>query len=189
MIPSDFNGDGMLDVLVQSRRKANTAATIYFADRHEFTLSSVLSPTPDISCHLLLMDYNMDLLPDLFGINSVTGERGFWVNKGNGTFEFTSFPVASSSLNQMADPNSNAFVDIDGDCLADLVIFSKDATNQTIMEIWFLDGTTATLQQQITLPQGAGQVSFADLSKKKNLCFHPLQFYYVLINLLVIFFM
>lgn len=114
------------------------------------------------------MDYDMNLKPDLFGVTQ-SGERGFWINQGNGEFTFTAFPSQSSPLNPIADPNSNAFVDIDGDCLADLVLFSTNSNDQTVMEIWFLDGTTATLQQEIILPDGAGQVTFADLSKSKKI--------------------
>jgi len=164
VIPNDFNGDGMLDVLVQVRQAGTTQTTIYYGDRREFTSSYVLNPAPSINCQPLLMDYNLDLKADIFGVADGTQERGFWINQGD-AFTFEAFPN-TTALHPVADPNSNAFVDMNGDCLADLVIISEDETSGIqYMEIWFLTGTSLTLSQIIELPQGAGQISFADLDR------------------------
>ena len=88
IIPADFNGDGMLDVLVQSGigGSLSSSTTIHFGDRTEFTSSGAFAEPADSSVHLLLMDYNLDMKPDLFG-QAPNGTRVFWVNNGDGTFK------------------------------------------------------------------------------------------------------
>lgn len=153
----------MLDVLVETQQVNSSTATIYFGDRTQFTSNMRLTPAPDVQYQLLLMDYNMDLKPDFFGIYN--DERTFWVQQEDGSYSTVSFPNTDNmTLNPISQPNSNAFVDIDGDCLADLVLFSHNDT-ASYMEIWTLGGTTAHLVKIIQLPEGAGQVTFADIDR------------------------
>ena len=171
IIPADFNGDGMLDVLVQSGigGSLSSSTTIHFGDRTEFTSSGAFAEPADSSVHLLLMDYNLDMKPDLFG-QAPNGTRVFWVNNGDGTFNAVPFP-SQTELNPLAKPHSNAFVDINGDCLADLVIFSLNSTTGTkVMEIWTFNENQWNLDRLIPLPEGAGQVSFADFGASTSFC-------------------
>ena len=162
MIPSDYNNDGVLDCMVQTYNNGSSHAVIHYGDRIGFTSRYDIPNPPESTVPVLLMDYNMDLKPDFFGVNSA-GDRIFWVQQDDATFNQVPFP-STGTLNPISIPHSNAFVDINGDCLADLIIFSNDNTT-SYMEIWALDGTTATLNQTITLPQGAGQVTFSDLNR------------------------
>jgi hypothetical protein len=66
----------------------------------------------------------------------------------------------------LAIPNSNAFVDINGDCISDLVVVSQNPeTNAKTLEIWLNRKSKGfVLDTTYELPLGTGQVSFADFS-------------------------
>lgn len=64
VIPCDFNMDGNLDVLIQAKRGSKSTTTVYFGDRQQFSSTKELSIPSDVRYHLLLMDYNMDMVPD-----------------------------------------------------------------------------------------------------------------------------
>ena len=167
VIASDFNADGMLDILLQTSG-ANASSAVYLGNRDEFADPMTFDSPADSKLHFLLMDYNMDLKPDLFG-QTENGTRAFWVNNGDGTFTLQPF-TTTEALNPLASPHSNSFVDINGDCLPELVLFSANpTTNSTDMEIWLLDGSSVSLDRIIPLPQGAGQLSFADLGETRPL--------------------
>ena len=63
----------------------------------------------------------------------------------------------------MASPHSNAFVDINGDCLSDLVVVTQDTNNQ-VLEIFInTPGPNFVASDTVPLPIGAGQISWADI--------------------------
>lgn len=64
-------------------------------------------------------------------------------------------------------PNSNAFLDFDGDCHPDL-FFTEKVGNDTKFTIWIWNPANAKFERNKTygVPRGAGQVSFSDFSKK-----------------------
>jgi hypothetical protein len=67
----------------------------------------------------------------------------------------------------LANPHSSAFIDIDGDCLSDLVLHCRKpkSTIHTI-QIWLNRGAAGyKLAQTYDLPKGSGPLSFADMSE------------------------
>jgi hypothetical protein len=52
-------------------------------------------------------------------------------------------------------------VDITGNCLSDLIVFSMSGETK-MMEIWVNTGSAYVFNGSYPLPAGAGQVSFAD---------------------------
>jgi len=64
-------------------------------------------------------------------------------------------------LKALAFPVSNAFVDIDGDCLSDLFITSTDAKTNMV-ELWINKKGGFTLEKTYPIVRGAGQPVFAD---------------------------
>lgn len=64
-------------------------------------------------------------------------------------------------------PNSNAFLDFDGDCHADLFFTEKAEDGSTKFSIWVWNATSMKYERSRTYntPKGAGQVSFSDFSK------------------------
>ena len=154
VIPNDFNYDGYLDVLIHSCDNVTAELNIYFGDGGNFGSPLKLLPNPSTQ-QVLLMDVNMDLRGDIFGTDE-NGVRTYWINGANNTW--TSQNQTADELPAISSPHSNAFVDITGDCLSDLVVFNTDNN----MELWINTGTEYTLDIVYSLPVGAGQFSFAD---------------------------
>lgn len=67
----------------------------------------------------------------------------------------------------LANPHSSAFIDIDGDCLPDLVLHcSKSKSAGQSIQIWINKGDKGyQLAQTYDLPKGAGPLTFADMSE------------------------
>jgi integrin alpha FG-GAP repeat containing protein 1 len=159
LIPSDFNYDGKLDLLVQYSNGTDfSELSLYYGDgTGNWVGSTIVTPNPS-NQQLLLFDANNDMRVDLFGTDA-DGNRIYWINNDDNTW--TSVPQSTTALDPIASPHSNAFVDITGDCLPDLVVFSE-LNEIKKMELWINTGTAYVLNQTYPLPQGAGQVSFAD---------------------------
>ena len=64
---------------------------------------------------------------------------------------------------KISAPHSNAFIDINGDCLSDLILISEK-DDRKILEIWIADLHSGFIfDQSFFLPIGAGQISFFDI--------------------------
>ncbi|KAJ2355382.1 hypothetical protein GGF43_002715, partial [Coemansia sp. RSA 2618] len=72
----------------------------------------------------------------------------------------------STKMCQPASPHSSAFVDLDGDCLADLFIVCQGNEEY---QIWTNSGGGFVYSQTGKLPSGAGPVSFADMNADGSL--------------------
>ncbi|KAJ2711864.1 hypothetical protein H4R19_003045 [Coemansia spiralis] len=70
-------------------------------------------------------------------------------------------PANGTAMCRPSSPHSSAFVDLDGDCLADLFIVC--AGNEEY-QIWTNGPSGFTYSQTGKLPSGAGPVSFADMN-------------------------
>ncbi|GIX63218.1 T-cell immunomodulatory protein-like protein precursor, putative [Babesia caballi] len=125
------------------------------------------------SIHPLVLDINGDGLVDL--LCQTEDKRLFvWANQG-GTMlpfllehvPFCTFP--GSLQGYIPSPHSSAFVDIDGDCRADLVLLVQHE-NQRYLQIWQADNDQNRMKyfhdvkNDILLPKNHGQVYFADLN-------------------------
>lgn len=127
----DADSDGYIDILLSIRlpNSSFTGALLRGDGTGCVRLEQIL---PGITPDLLILDVNDDVHPDVF-FTSVEQERVFYLNDKAGRFlrktwrprlrDETCFPKVTS--------NSHAFVDIDGDCLPDLVV-----TTQCGMEVW-----------------------------------------------------
>ncbi|CAO3614596.1 unnamed protein product [Cunninghamella echinulata] len=61
-------------------------------------------------------------------------------------------------------PHSNAFVDLDGDCLADVVFVCENSDKSQTVQIWINQREEGfKLSQSFKLPTGAGPLTFADM--------------------------
>jgi len=134
--------------------------------------------------------------PDDPSIDFDATERAYWINvltTIDGVNQLA-FDVVAQNINSspssrysqpeltpsptLASPQSHAWVDLDGDCMADLVVTSQsqsgtdaDSTASTkFIEIWinhWRDGPT--LHSINPLPAGSGQLSFADVDSDGNM--------------------
>lgn len=65
-----------------------------------------------------------------------------------------------------SSPHSNAFVDLDGDCLADVVFVCENGDKSQTVQIWTNQREEGfKLSQSFKLPTGAGPLTFADMGK------------------------
>eukprot|EP01027_Heterolobosea_sp_BB2_P010513 GEZU01015426.1.p1 GENE.GEZU01015426.1~~GEZU01015426.1.p1 ORF type:complete len:555 (-),score=101.01 GEZU01015426.1:23-1447(-) len=108
---------------------------------------------------------------DLFGTSSSSGQRSFWLNDGHGQFIIEK--QGGSSLAPLAQGASSSFVDINGDCLADLVAISCPEEVKAVnpgcygnrtFEFWLNQKGSFALDSQISAPW-AGRPSFADFDR------------------------
>ncbi|KAK0567574.1 hypothetical protein OC844_000157 [Tilletia horrida] len=103
------------------------------------------------------------------------GSQGF-VRQDLPFFDKHGKPVSSSCL--LAHPHSSAFVDLNGDCLADVFLVCQSSSSSTLTyEIWIAvndlpssDSSSAlasgyVLSSTGNLPAGAGALSFADMDR------------------------
>lgn len=75
----------------------------------------------------------------------------------------TVFDKTTTDKCTWANPHSNAFIDFNGDCLADLIFVCQSGSQQSI-QIWINGRENGfKLAQQANLPSGAGPLSFADI--------------------------
>ena len=76
------------------------------------------------------------------------------------------YSVNDHGFPEFSIPNSNAFLDFDGDCHPDL-FFTEKVGNDTKFSIWIWNPENAKFERNKTysVPRGAGQVSFSDFSK------------------------
>ncbi|WFD04112.1 hypothetical protein MOBT1_002815 [Malassezia obtusa] len=183
VVPADFTYDGRLDVLVMAEPVARTPTTA--------PLTMLLWPsTPDglgtpqmlpgaAIAQPLTLDATGDLQTDLLGHAAAHAGSGapplsVWRNEfaRNGTFALDApqlFYDAPVPACQLAAPHSSAFVDLNGDCLADLflVCATQDPAQYTY-QIWTArkDGALQYyLAQTGDLPRNAGPLSFADMNR------------------------
>lgn len=158
--PGDFNYDGKLDVMVFGHTGPELSQTflkIYLGDRADLSIDPFFSTT-NITGQPLILDYNADLKLDLY--STYDDVRTFWVNEGQ-TFHME--PQGTSESSPISVPNSNAFVDLNGDCISDLVVTSIK-NNVSQFEFWINQDGGFKLDKVFKASVGAGQVTFADFN-------------------------
>lgn len=141
----DANADGLLDVLlIVHRSKTKHLGCVLLGDgTGKLAFDQII---PDVNPYSLIMDANDDMRSDIFFINP-KGERIFYINDPPGSFTryvwepYALMNSSSSSENcQATYPfNSNSFVDINGDCLPDLIV-----TTNCGMEVWLNQAANLT---------------------------------------------
>lgn len=131
----DANSDGFLDVLlsVQVQKDVFAGLILNGDGTGNLRFDQIL---PDVTPGMLIMDVDDDASQDIFLVTPL-GERLFYINNRQGTFTrkvWRPHDVPSKCM-PTAPFNSNAFVDLNGDCLPDLVV-----TTTCGMEVWFNHG-------------------------------------------------
>lgn len=128
----DFNSDGYLDVLlsVQVLGRSYMGVVLEGDGAGAMRFQQIL---PDVNPGMLVMDANDDMAPDIFFVSSL-GHRVFYLNDKLGTFRRKVWQPGDdlAHCKPTMPYNSNAFVDVNGDCLPDLIV-----TTTCGMEVWF----------------------------------------------------
>nr|XP_006813655.1 PREDICTED: T-cell immunomodulatory protein-like [Saccoglossus kowalevskii] len=182
VVPGDYDGDSRMDLLVLTKpltkAKDDTAPTsshIYWGITKQlaFDLKNT-TVSVDMFDQPLVMDYNADMVPDIFGADS-NGDRFFWSADPNSKHNRNIVPkpfsdeteTAQETLLPLRKPHSHIFVDLSGDLGADLLVTSVDS-GVTKFEQWIK--TNDKLQWDgtyIDLPSGnfahVGQSVYTDI--------------------------
>ncbi|KAI8983819.1 hypothetical protein BDB01DRAFT_790233 [Pilobolus umbonatus] len=170
VVPGDYNYDGHLDILVMGEENPENGGEIrmhiYCGDGNDtFQVDPIKLPSAIQSLPIVL-DINGDMRTDILGYSKDTNELSVWMNTGGSSlFNLTSASTVFNKVDtcQWAHPHSNAFVDLNGDCLSDLVFVCSDGHKQSI-QIWVNNKQEGfILSQEAELPPGAGALSFADI--------------------------
>jgi integrin alpha FG-GAP repeat containing protein 1 len=118
---ADWNNDGILDIIWIGTD--NIGRILYGNGNNQFENGPQLA---NLTADVLVMDANADLIPDLF----IPQKRAFYINSPPGNFTWTEWSVENVSC-QVSETSSAAFVDLNGDCLADLCFLSSCG-----LEVW-----------------------------------------------------
>ncbi|KAG0252825.1 hypothetical protein DFQ27_007823 [Actinomortierella ambigua] len=176
IVPGDFNHDGRLDVLVMGqenppgRPDSELQMRVYLGNSDNGWETQYITVPSSTAQQPMTFDLNGDMRTDLLGYaydgyQPANPQLSVWknvysVNNRERIFEVQPMQFAGEAAPKciLGDPHSSAFVDLDGDCLAD------PATGAQSWVIYVNDKEKGyTFSQSGSLPAGAGQVSFADM--------------------------
>ncbi|XP_052815066.1 T-cell immunomodulatory protein-like [Mya arenaria] len=173
VVPADFDGDLQMDVLVTFNEKEDdrsfVTGRIYWGDGGSLSKDENLQLSK-MTDQPLVMDYNADMIPDLFG-ESADGTRQFWIMSGsrNVTVVKMALPEGKEKFDPLWSPQTSAFLDINNDLTADMMVVSQ-AGGIPQLEYWInkngvltWDGKTIPVKIEGKEIQVYGQITFVDL--------------------------
>ncbi|OBZ75437.1 T-cell immunomodulatory protein [Grifola frondosa] len=177
VIPGDFTQDGKLDLLVlgQAPQRNTLSIQLYVASpQGGFDLHPVSAPA-SAQAQPIPMDFNGDLKIDLFGITSPSSSNApfkVWQNVWNSSQTISEIfnivdPQFTGAQCTLSNPHSNAAIDLNGDCLADIFLVCDDSdTKSKYFQIWVNNKDEGfALAQLGRLPQGTQSISFGDIDR------------------------
>eukprot|EP00906_Rhabdomonas_costata_P031059 RCo043901 len=180
---ADFDLDGRADLLASTQASADSTAlqhTLYL-QRSDGTVGGPLSVGASTGQVLASNLFGSGRV-DLFGA-STDGTRVFWKNDltegGGGSFEMRPQTLPAGLSSQLWGPShGSATVDVDGDCVADLVVDTAVCADGAAacppqsrkgrqLEFWLSEPTSTArpplrFQQSLPILTGAGMISWAD---------------------------
>ncbi|KZT11560.1 uncharacterized protein LAESUDRAFT_783948 [Laetiporus sulphureus 93-53] len=177
VVPGDFTQNGKLDLLVMSQASAASQLSlqVYTAiPGGGFALHPILAP-PSVQAQPIPMDITGELKVDLLGIPSPAPSSSpfrMWKNVWNSSdpdsamFNLTE-PNFNGARCTLSNPHSNAAIDLNGDCLADLFLVCDEGRGGSkYFQIWMNNKDSGFVLVQIgRLPQGTQSISFADMDR------------------------
>ncbi|KAJ6570286.1 hypothetical protein DFH09DRAFT_1154556 [Mycena vulgaris] len=178
VVPGDFTHSGKLDLLVmaQSSTSNQLELSVYTAlpgggfDPNPLSVPASALPQP------IPIDVDGDMRIDLLGMTpSSQGSSGsplqVWQNVWNASDPHSPLfnvgdPLFKGAQCKLANPHSNAVVDLDGDCLADVFLLCDDGHGGNTYQIWVNNkGDGFSLASKGAMPAGVQTVSFADVDR------------------------
>ncbi|XP_017086284.1 T-cell immunomodulatory protein [Drosophila eugracilis] len=133
VIPGDFDGDALMDVLVNLKSSEKNTYEVHINWGNTTELNCSNKPLFTSKGEVMALDFNRDMIIDLYGLNSMD-KRSFWI--------FNSSRLPPEVVHQaepteikgtsLSIPNANAYLDLNGDFLADLFLQTENS-----YEIWY----------------------------------------------------
>ncbi|KAG0245957.1 hypothetical protein B0O80DRAFT_464011 [Mortierella sp. GBAus27b] len=183
IVPGDFNRDGKLDLLVMGQadpvRNGNgeLMMRVYLGNIDSGWNENFITVPSATSHQPMTFDYNGDMLTDLLGYAYEGYQAGVsplsvWKNVYSPSIPDKIFEVVQMNFTgepgpacTLSDPHSSAFVDLNGDCLADIFLTCFDAAKNQHSYVVYVNNKDQGFTFGVSglLPAGSGQVSFADI--------------------------
>ncbi|KZT24072.1 hypothetical protein NEOLEDRAFT_1135604 [Neolentinus lepideus HHB14362 ss-1] len=174
VVPGDFTQNGRLDLLVMAQSAGQLEMVVYLsAVEGGFDIASPLTAPSSTLAQPVPMDANGDMKIDLFGITpGRSSVFKIWRNVWNasdpkgGMFDVVD-PNFNGAQCRLSNPHSNAVVDLNGDCLADLFLVCDDTSSgDKYYQIWVNNKDSGfSLARLGRLPSGVQAISFADIDR------------------------
>ncbi|KAK4876181.1 hypothetical protein RN001_012603 [Aquatica leii] len=140
VVPGDFDGDALMDVLVttierasekdDSHRKSITSVYIIWGGATYLNCSKNDESMLSLIGQPLALDYNQDMIIDLFGVDT-KGKRTFWIFNSNRDAP-VKIPMLEHHTAELMQPHAHAFLDLNEDFMPDLFLTTKED-----FEIWY----------------------------------------------------
>nr|XP_004664891.2 T-cell immunomodulatory protein isoform X1 [Jaculus jaculus] len=163
VVPGDYDGDSQMDVLLtyfpQNHANNELGAVIFWGQNQTLDTKNMTILNRTFHDQPLIMDFNGDLIPDVFGITNESSQPQILLG-GN-----LSWHPALTSESKMRLPHSHAFIDLTEDFTADLFLTTLSAYNTFQFEIWENLGGNFSLSSVFEKPKNlvvVGQSAFAD---------------------------
>lgn len=132
VVPGDFDGDAFMDVMFTVKLDDEKVGVfINWGESDKLNCSANDTEPIVMLGEPLALDYNNDMIIDLFGMN-VAGERVFWLFEKGRNPPKTIRLSSDEHLTRMSIPHSHAYADLNDDFYADLFI----RNNENSVEIW-----------------------------------------------------
>ncbi|XP_057569026.1 T-cell immunomodulatory protein isoform X2 [Hippopotamus amphibius kiboko] len=170
VVPGDYDGDSQMDVLLtylpQNLASGELGAVIFWGQNQTLDSSNMTILNRTFQDEPLIMDFNGDLIPDIFGITNESSQPQILLG-GN-----LSWHAALTTKNKMRIPHSHAFIDLTEDFTADLFLTTLSASGTFQFEIWEnLDGnfSASTVLEKPQSMMVVGQSAFADFDGDGNM--------------------
>ncbi|ESP02604.1 hypothetical protein LOTGIDRAFT_237922 [Lottia gigantea] len=178
LIPSDFNGDSIMDLLVTRRKDGEKSGPLQVLIYWGTSKSNIVADQPLILAESFkdqpaILDVNSDMIPDLMA-ETKDGERTYLIFNihQNYTTEKVKNGTSQSPLPPLYVPQSSAFLDFDTDLTADLITVSSGNSSKLQFEIWLNKNGALEWDQTIEAPTEIkvfGQPSFLDMNSDHSI--------------------
>uniref|UniRef100_A0A8C5ZMX3 Integrin alpha FG-GAP repeat containing 1 n=1 Tax=Marmota marmota marmota TaxID=9994 RepID=A0A8C5ZMX3_MARMA len=134
VVPGDYDGDSQMDVLLtyfpQNHANNELGAVIFWGQNQTLDPNNMTILNRTFQDQPLIMDFNGDLIPDIFGITNESSQPQILLG-GN-----LSWHPALTTKSKMRIPHSHAFIDLTEDFTADLFLTTLSASSSFQFEIW-----------------------------------------------------
>ncbi|XP_039619057.1 T-cell immunomodulatory protein [Polypterus senegalus] len=164
VVPGDYDGDSQMDVLLTTHPKdkdnQETSVLIFWGENQTLDQSRVTKLNKTFIDQPLVMDFNGDLIPDIFGIVKAISQPQICYLNGRNISWYTALEAEII----MRVPQSHAFIDLDKDFTTDLFL-TTTTSSSAYFETWTNKNGNFSQYIKIKSPasvKNTGQSAFAD---------------------------